>query len=268
MKKLIYIIALFYIGYSLKAQSLTILHMNDTHSHIEPERTGSDKGNGGVIERAAMIDSIRNANGKKNVLLLHAGDFSQGTSYFTVLKGDLEVDIINALKYDCITIGNHEFDNDMDELARRLKKIKCPVVCANYDWGSEKPGKYIQPYAIIKRGGKKIGIIGMLVNIKTCVAAPIANKITKLDNTETLNKYAEILKVKEQCDLVICLSHLGFDVDMRLIPNIRNVDLFVGGHSHTTLKDIKYATDLDGNQIPVVQNGCYGLSLGEITYKF
>ena len=268
MKKLIYIIALFYIGYSLKAQSLTILHMNDTHSHIEPERTGSDKGNGGVIERAAMIDSIRNANGKKNVLLLHAGDFSQGTSYFTVLKGDLEVDIINALKYDCITIGNHEFDNDMDELARRLKKIKCPVVCANYDWKSEKPGKYIQPYAIIKRGGKKIGIIGMLVDIKTCVAAPIANKITKLDNTETLNKYAEILKVKEQCDLVICLSHLGFDVDMRLIPNIRNVDLFVGGHSHTTLKDIKYATDLDGNQIPVVQNGCYGLSLGEITYKF
>lgn len=127
MKKLIYIIALFYIGYSLKAQSLTILHMNDTHSHIEPERTGSDKGNGGVIERAAMIDSIRNANGKKNVLLLHAGDFSQGTSYFTVLKGDLEVDIINALKYDCITIGNHEFDNDMEELARRLKKIKCPI---------------------------------------------------------------------------------------------------------------------------------------------
>lgn len=108
----------------------------------------------------------------------------------------------------------------------------------------------------------------MLVDIKTCVAAPIANKITKLDNTETLNKYAEILKVKEHCDLVICLSHLGFDVDMRLIPNIRNVDLFVGGHSHTTLKDIKYATDLDGNQIPVVQNGCYGLSLGEITYKF
>jgi len=250
------------------AQNLTILHVNDTHSHLEPERSGSEKGHGGVIERAAMIDSIRVANGKKNVLLLHAGDFSQGTSYFTILNGDLEVDIINAMKYDCVTIGNHEFDNDMDELARRIKNIKCPVVCANYDWGTEKPGKYIKPYAIFKRAGKKIGVIGMLVDINTCVAAPIAKKITKLNNADTLNKWAKFLKEEKNCDLVICLSHLGFDVDMHLVPSIRNVDLFIGGHSHTVLKDIKYATDLDGRQIPVVQNGCFGLSLGELTYKY
>ncbi|MCF0180090.1 MAG: metallophosphoesterase [Bacteroidales bacterium] len=256
------------LSFSVNAQNLTILHVNDTHSHIEPERSGRDKGNGGVIERAAIIDSIRTTNGKKNVLLVHAGDFSQGTSYFTVLKGDLEVDIINSMRYDCVTIGNHEFDNDMDELARRIRNIKCPVVCANYDWGNEKPGKYIKPYTIIKRAGKRIGIVGMLVDIKTCVAAPIASKITKLDNAEVLNKWARFLKEEKHCDLVICLSHLGFDVDMRLIPSIRNVDLFIGGHSHTFLKEIKYATDLDGRQIPVVQDGCWGLSLGELTCKF
>lgn len=247
------------------AQELTILHVNDTHSHIEPERSGRDKGHGGVIERAAMLDSIRNAEGKRNVLLLHAGDFSQGTSYFSVLNGDIEIDLINAMKYDCITIGNHEFDNDMDELGRRLKKVKCPVVCANYDFGNEKPGRYIKPYAIVKKAGKKIGIVGMLVDVATVVAAPIARKIKQLDNAETLNHWAKFLKEEKHCDMVICLSHLGFDIDMRLIPQIRNVDLFVGGHTHTFLKNIKYATDLDGKEVPVVQSGCWGLTVGQIT---
>ena len=267
MKRIILIIFSL-ISLTINAQNLTILHVNDTHSHIEPERSGRDKGKGGVIERSVIIDSIRTVNGKQNVLLLHAGDFSQGTSYFTILKGDLEVDVINSMKYDCVTIGNHEFDNDMDELARRIKNIKCPVVCANYDWGTEKPGKYIKPYTIIKKAGKKIGIVGMLVDVNTCVAAPIASKIKKLDNAETLNKWAKFLKEEKGCDLVICLSHLGFDVDMRLIPKVRNVDLVVGGHSHTFLKEIKYATDLDGKKIPVVQDGCWGVSVGEITYKF
>ena len=113
MKRIILIIFSL-ISLTINAQNLTILHVNDTHSHIEPERSGRDKGKGGVIERSVIIDSIRTVNGKQNVLLLHAGDFSQGTSYFTILKGDLEVDVINSMKYDCVTIGNHEFDNDME----------------------------------------------------------------------------------------------------------------------------------------------------------
>lgn len=248
-------------------RQLTILHVNDTHSHVEPDRSGRNKDQGGIIERAVMLDSIRKADGKRNVLLLHAGDFSQGTSYFPVMHGDIEIDLINAMKYDCVTIGNHEFDNDMDELGRRLKKLKCPVVCANYDFGDEAPGKYIKPYTIIKRGGKKIGIIGMLVDVKSVVAAPIANKIKQLDNTETLNKWAKFLKEEKKCDLIICLSHLGFDVDMRLAPNVRNVDIYVGGHSHTFLKDMKYATDLDGRLIPIVQSGCFGITVGELTIQ-
>lgn len=248
-------------------RNLTILHVNDTHSHVEPDRSGRNKDQGGVIERAVMLDSIRKAEGKHNVLLLHAGDFSQGTSYFPVMNGDIEVDIINAMKYDCVTIGNHEFDNDMEELGRRLKNMKCKVVCANYDFQGELPGKYIKPYTIIKKAGRKIGIVGMLCDVNSVVAAPIAKKIKHLDDAETLNKWAKFLKEEKKCDLVICLSHLGFDVDMRLVPQIRNVDVFVGGHSHTFLKDMKYATDLDGREIPVVQSGCFGLSLGQLTVK-
>lgn len=248
-------------------RKLTIVHVNDTHSHVEPDRSGRNKDLGGAIERAVMLDSIRKADGKSNVLLLHAGDFSQGTSYFPIMHGDIEVDLINAMKYDCITIGNHEFDNDMDDLGRRLNNIKCPVVCANYDFGSEKPAEKIIPYTIIKRSGRKIGVIGMLVDISTVVTPSIANKIKKLDDVETLNHWAAYLKAEKKCDLIICLSHLGFEEDKALATQVRNVDVYIGGHSHTFLEGIEYSTDLDGRQIPVLQSGCFGITVGQLTIK-
>jgi 5'-nucleotidase len=130
-------------------KQLTLLHLNDTHSHNDPLRSGE----AGVIERAAYIDSVRAADGEKNVLLLHAGDFSQGTSYFTIMRGDLETNLINALGYDCITLGNHEFDNGLEELGRRLANTNCPVVVANYDFSPFEAGKYIKPYAILEKAG-------------------------------------------------------------------------------------------------------------------
>lgn len=136
MKKILtFTAALVMAAASMSAQDLVIVHLNDTHSHLEPLRASEPgKGTGGVIERAAYMDSIRTANGKRNVLLLHAGDFSQGTSYFTKLKGDIEIKVINAMKYDVVTLGNHEFDNGIEELSRRMKSLKCKVVCANYDF--------------------------------------------------------------------------------------------------------------------------------------
>lgn len=246
---------------------LTIVHVNDTHSHVEPDRSGRNKDLGGVIERAAMLDSIRKVDGKRNVLLLHAGDFSQGTSYFPMMHGDIEVDVINAMKYDCITIGNHEFDNDMDELGRRLGNIKCPVVCANYDFQNELPGKYLKPYTIIKKAGRKIGIVGMLCDISSVVSAPIAKKIKHLNDAEVLNKWAKYLKEEENCDLVICLSHMGYDADIRLVPEVQNVDIYVGGHSHTFLEEMKHVTDASGREVTVVQSGCFGITVGELTVK-
>ena len=170
-------------------RELTIIHVNDTHSHLEPIRSGSQKGFGGVIERAAFRDSVVKADGRRNVLFLHAGDFSQGTSYFTVLKGDVEIEMINALKYDCITLGNHELDNGVDELARRVSKVKCPVVVANYDFSNLELGKYVRPYAVVKKAGKRIGIIGLMPDISTLVSKEIAERIPAIEPAEAVNKW-------------------------------------------------------------------------------
>ncbi len=247
---------------------LTILHVNDTHSHLEPERAGEWKGRGGVIERAAYRDSVVKADGKRNVLFLHAGDFDQGTSYFSVLGGDIEVDLINALKYDCITLGNHEFDNGVDELARRLAKVKCPVVCANYDFSNVALAKYVKPYTILKKAGMKIGIIGLMPDITILVPKEVSDRIPGFVNAEVVNKWAEYLKNEKKCDIVIALTHIGFEgepyTDPTLVSRTRGVDLVVGGHSHTYLKAVHYEKNLDGVPVPIVQDGEWGLYVGNL----
>lgn len=263
---LVSILAACALGFS---QDLVILHVNDTHSHEEPLRDGGTQGGmGGVIERAAYVDSVRTAVGKKNVLLLHAGDFSQGTSYFTELGGDIEIDLINAMKYDVVTLGNHEFDNGIDELARRLDNLKCPVVCANYDFSELVLGKYVKPYAIVRKGGMKIGVIGLLTDVTRVVQKSIADKMNRFDDIEVANKWADYLKNEEHCDMVIALTHIGFDSvgmnDPALVAGTRNIDLVVGGHSHTFLTDAEYRNNLDGRPVPIVQDGCWGLFVGQV----
>ena len=263
---LVSILAACALGFS---QDLVILHVNDTHSHEEPLRDrGAQVGMGGVIERAAYVDSVRTTVGKKNVLLLHAGDFSQGTSYFTELGGDIEIDLINAMKYDVVTLGNHEFDNGIDELARRLDNLKCPVVCANYDFSELVLGKYVKPYAIVRKGGMKIGVIGLLTDVTRVVQKSIADKMKRFDDIEVANKWADYLKNEEHCDMVIALTHIGFDSvgmnDPALVAGTRNIDLVVGGHSHTFLTDAEYRNNLDGRPVPIVQDGCWGLFVGQV----
>ena len=177
MKKLFISALMIGIAFSLEAQDLTILHLNDTHSHIEPERSGSNVGRGGVMEQAAFIDSVRCVEGKGNVLLLHAGDFSQGSSYFTELGGNLEIDILNALDFDAVCLGNHEFDNGLDELARRLRNLDVPVVCANYDFSRTPLADLVKPYVILHKAQKKIGVIGLLTDLTTVVNQEIAAKL-------------------------------------------------------------------------------------------
>lgn len=247
---------------NLGAQELVIVHYNDTHSHLEPERSGKDEGLGGVVERAAFCDSVYKASGKKNVLLLHGGDFNQGTTYYTEFGGDLEVKLMNAMKYDVTALGNHEFDNGLDNLAARLKKVKAQVVCANYDFSKFPIGKYIEPFTIVKKAGMKIGIIGLLTDVSTVVSHDIAKDLHYLDPVVVVNAYAEYLKDKKHCDMVIVLSHLGFSGDVKVAAATKGVDLIVGGHSHTNLQDIEFVNDLDSKAVPVVQNGCWGLASG------
>ena len=156
MKKLIVILAAAAALCACGPQ-LVIVHTNDTHSHFDPLRDGT----GGIIERAAFVDSVRKAAGAGKVLLLHAGDFDQGTSYYTQMHGELEVDMVNALKYDAVALGNHEFDDGIESLTERARRIQCPIVCANLDLSSFELGKYVKPYTVLHRGGKKIGIIGL-----------------------------------------------------------------------------------------------------------
>lgn len=268
MRRLILTVLAAAMTFSLAAQDLTILHFNDTHSHIDPQRSGELKGRGGVIEQAAYIEQVRTEEGKRNVLLLHAGDFGQGTSYFTELGGNIEIDVMNAIGFDVVTLGNHEFDNGTAELARRLKNLKADVVCANYDFTGTSLEGVVKPYTILKRGGRKIGVIGLLTDVSSVVDVSIAQGIQYQEPAPVVNEIAGFLKNKKKCDLVICLSHLGHGGDCRLAGQIRNVDIIVGGHSHTHLDGIHHETDLDGKDVKIVQNWKWGLNVGKLTLHF
>lgn len=252
--------------------ALTILHVNDTHSHMEPIRSGDYAGMGGALERAAYIDSVRKADGPENVLLLHAGDFWQGTTYFSEYKGDVEIQVMNALHYDAVTLGNHEFDNGLEALGEKLSSLECPVVVCNYDFSPFEAGKYIKPYVIVEKAGKKIGIIGVLCKLKDMVAGDIADRVPSFDMVESLQKYAD--ELRPLCDLVIALTHIGYTehnpgdiTDPQLCAATRNVDIFVGGHSHTFLEKPDMVKNLDGKEIPIVQTGWMGAYMGEFKVR-
>ena len=268
MKKLSIIFAALVLAVSVYAQELTILHLNDTHSHIEPIRSGKNTGKGGVVEQALYIDSVRQEEGKKNVLLLHAGDFSQGTSYFTELGGNIEIDVLNACAYDAVCLGNHEFDNGIEELARRLGNLKAHVVCANYIFTGTSLEKLVKPYVIVKKAGLKIGIIGLLTDISRVVDVKKVGKLDYQNPVDVVNRYAEYLKNEKGCDIVMCLSHLGYSEDVEVAAKVRNVDVIVGGHSHTLLDGMQHVTDLDGKDVVVVQDWCWGMAIGNLKLEW
>ena len=259
---------------ALPAQDLVILHTNDTHSQIEPIRVGYNKGLGGVERRLQYIDQVREKYGKKNVLLLDAGDFNQGTPYYTVAHGDLEVELVNLMGYDVMALGNHEFDNGQEDLARRLKKCKHQTVTCNYDFSNTPLKKLVKPYVIVRRGGMKIGVIGVTSHLESVVLKSYVDGMVRLNTIEEVNRWADFLKNRKHCDLVILLSHLGYSggtldrpSDLLMVENSRNLDLVIGGHSHTYLKELTEVKDLDGKVVPISQCGGQGIVVGtwEIT---
>ena len=276
MKKIILSIIAFAAVTTQAAQDLTILHLNDTHSHIEPERLGEINGHGGIIEQAIYISEVREEMGKKNVLLLHAGDFSQGTSYFTELKGQIEIDNLNVMGYDAVTLGNHEFDNGMEVLAGRLKQLKCPVVCANYDFSATPLAGLVQPYAIVKKAGKKIGIIGILTDISTVVDKSLNQGLEYKNPIPIVQEYADCLKDEKGCDLVICLTHLGdkrsktkgAQIDQDLVSGTTGVDIVIGGHAHSKIEEMQVWKNAAGEDVVYVTDSLWGLEVGRLDVKF
>lgn len=253
-------------------QDIVILHTNDTHSQIEPVRAGKGKGMGGIHRRAEYFKQVKAEN--ENVLILDAGDYNQGTPYFTVFKGDLEVELMNELGYDVATLGNHEFDNGMEELARRLAKAEYVTVCANYDFKGTPLEKYIKPYVIVEKGGRKIGVFGLLRDIRTLVSRQNSEGMVYHDIYDVADETAELLKEDEGCDIVIALTHIGYSAagngasDIELAKRTENIDIIIGGHSHTFLKSERIYQNREGEDVIVVQAGCSGEWVGRFDISF
>lgn len=272
MNKKIYAILLFalLLGVSgLYAQDLVILHSNDTHSQIEPQTVGENKGLGGYERRENYIEKVRKEY--PNVLLMDAGDYSQGTPYFTLFKGDVEIELMNALGYDVATIGNHEFDNGTAELARRVKMASFPIVCANYDFTGTALEGVIKPYTVIEKGGLKIGVIGVLTDIMSLVSPKNVKGIKYIEPYNVVNKLASKLKKKEKCDLVILLTHLGFDGGSKHAPSddmvaaqSKDIDIIIGGHSHTYITEKKLVPNKNGKDVVIVTANEKGNYVGKL----
>ena len=254
-----------------KGRQLLILHTNDTHSCVLPLNPNlADTmlaGRGGFLRRAAMIDQMRKED--KDLLLLDSGDFSQGSPYYTMFKGDVETELMNIMGYEAATIGNHEFDFGLENMARIFRKANFPIVCANYDFTGTVVEGLVKPYVIIKRKGVRIGIFGLSPKLDGLVMASTCAGVRYSDPIKTANAVADKLKNEEKCDVVICLSHLGWDEaglnDMEMMAKTRNIDLVLGGHSHSYFKTLNHVRNLDGKDVPNDQNGKHGIFVGKIT---
>ena len=275
MKKYIWLIMLLLVvatgAEAKKHKQLVILHTNDTHSCILPLKESlADTviaGRGGFIRRIAMIKEQRKEH-PKNLLLFDSGDFSQGSSYYTMFKGDVEVGLMNRMGYDAATIGNHEFDFGLENMARIFKMANFPIVCANYDFTGTVCEGLVKPYVVLKRNGVRVGVFGLGAKLQGLVSGKNCVGVKYLNPAEVTRKMVDILRNQEKCDVVICLSHLGWDIsdysDEELIPDTRGIDIVLGGHSHTFMKEVQYLKNLDGKQVADDQNGKHAALVGKL----
>lgn len=260
---------------NFKGTRITILHTNDVHSHIDPfgPNEGRNSNRGGIARRAVLVNQIRKQN--KNTLLLDAGDIFQGTPYFNYYGGELEFKLMSMLKYDAVTIGNHDFDNGIDGLYKQLPHAKFDFLSANYDFTNTILDTHVKPYKIFNKEGVKIGVFGLGIELNGLVDKKMYKETKYIDPIEIATETTRILKSKG-CDLVICLSHLGYHYkknpdkvsDLILAKSTSNIDLIIGGHTHTFLKKPTIVKNKVGENTLVNQVGCYGLYLGQIDFYF
>jgi 5'-nucleotidase len=256
-------------AFSAQKTKLVILHTNDTHSQVEPTEKSTLKTSnmGGYARRMGVIEKIRKE--EKNVLLLDAGDFSQGTPYFNFYNGRVEIGAMNRMKYDAVTLGNHEFDNGMDTLAAILQKAQFPIVSSNYDVSKTPLAGQVKPWIIIKKGELKIGIMALNVDPKSLIIENNYKGLIYENPLEKAEEIATLLKKKKKCDVIICLSHLGADStsqeinDFVIARESRYIDVIIGGHSHSIIAN---TIRKNANQKPIIiaQTGKSGFLLGKI----
>ena len=262
-------------SFSSSSKHITILHTNDVHSHIDPfgPEDAMNANQGGVARRFSLIEAIRKEN--PNTLLFDAGDIFQGTPYFNYYGGELEFKLMSMLKYDAATIGNHDFDNGIDGLYAQLPHAKFEFISSNYDFTNTVMNTHVKPYKVYQIDEIKIGVFGLGIQLDGLVLKNMYKETVYLDPIETAQEMTKILKEIEACDLIICLSHLGYEYsnpqrvsDISLARATKNIDLIIGGHTHTFLSKPTIEKNMEGKDVLVNQVGCYGINLGRIDFYF
>lgn len=252
-------------------KQLVILHTNDTHSCVQPlSKNLADTlfaGRGGYLRRIAMLEEERAKY--PDLLLFDSGDFSQGSPYYNLYGGEVEVGLMNRMHYDAATIGNHEFDFGLENMARIFKMADFPIVCSNYDFAGTPVQGLVKRYVIIKRNGLKIGVFGLGPKLEGLVSDYNCEGVRFIDPVIVAQEMADLLKGEKKCDIVICLSHLGWDkvntlTDGQMMSKTKGIDLVLGGHSHTFLKELKYVKNADGIEVANDQNGKSGIYIGKM----
>ncbi len=257
--------------YSSDFEKVTILHTNDVHSHIDQFSKSHSKhaSEGGVAHRSALIETIRKT--EKNVLLLDAGDIFQGTPYFNLFQGQMEYDVMNYLKYDAATIGNHDFDIGIDGLVTQLRRAQFSMLNSNYMTKDTALEPFVKPYQIFEKSGIKIGVFGIGIELKGLVPDHLCKGVVYQDPISVFNTQEKILKA-QGCDIIVCLSHLGYSYkeqkvsDLNLAEISQFTDLIIGGHTHTFLDKPTRLKNTLGNDVIVNQAGWAGLRLGRVDF--
>ena len=229
---------------------------------------------GGFERRSTIINKIRKEN--PNTLLLDAGDIFQGTPYFNFYGGEIEFKLMSMLKYDAVTIGNHDFDNGIDGLEKQLPNAKFDIISSNYDFTNTVLDSKINDYRIYNKSGIKIGVFGLGIELEGLVSKDLYKETKYLDPIEIANDTAKKLKETENCNLVICLSHLGYKYekfpnricDVNLAKETKDIDLIIGGHTHTFMNEPLITYNKAGKKVLINQAGCFGLYLGRIDFLF
>ncbi|MCK8523720.1 metallophosphatase [Aquimarina sp. D1M17] len=253
---------------------ITILHTNDVHSQIDPLPGNHYKypGLGGFARRASIIESIRKEN--PNTLLLDAGDIFQGTPYFNFYGGEIEFKLMSKLNYDLATIGNHDFDNGIDGLLSQMPNATFEFVSANYDFKNTVLDSFVKPYKVLEKDGVKIGVFGLGIKLEGLVSKNLYKETQYHDPVEIAQDMSRILKEEEQCDIVICLSHIGYDYrknpdkvsDVNLAKRTKDIDLIIGGHTHTLLAKPVVFDNAVGEKVLVNQCGKSGVYMGQVDF--
>lgn len=274
MRKIL-VLFLFVTLNAVAQKRIVILQTNDCHSQILPfnknlaDKTKADLG--GFTRRVAYVKQQREKN--PDLLLFDSGDFSQGSSYYNLFKGDVEIGLMNIMHYDAATIGNHEFDFGLDNMARIFRMAEFPIVCTNYDFKGTVLEDIVKPYVVLKRNGLKIGVFGLSPKLEGLVVKENYGSIKYLDPVSSARDVVKILREKEKCDFVVCLSHLGWKTgdeepsDERLIPLTDGIDVVLGGHTHSYVTPMDMVYNSKGNNVLISQNGKSGMYISRFDIK-